>query len=181
MRRSELVGLDWMKQGEGNGFVAVEPKRGIVVTLSRSKNSQDKKVIIVVPCTDMPVACFWPEQWAKVAKLEAGQPIFRAVDQPQNIGADRLTNRSVSRIERINKARVRAWAMLTGKSAAEAELTNGKMAGSKACAGGGPRLRPWAVLAPFASASRHRGARRDARRLSRHRCARPAARPRLRS
>jgi integrase len=118
LRRSELVGLDWMKLGDGAGFVRIEPERGIVVTLARSKSSQSKAVTVVVPCSDMPTCCFWLEQWAKVAKLEPGQPLFRSVDQRQNIGAERLTDRS---IPRIIKARVRALALLRGKSAAEAD------------------------------------------------------------
>jgi integrase len=118
LRRSELVGLDWMKQGDGNGYVSIEPERGIVVTLKRSKASQDKAVTVVVPCSDMPTACFWLEAWVKAAKLEAGQAVFRAVDQRQVIAADRLTDRSVSR---IIKARVRELAILRGKSEAEAD------------------------------------------------------------
>jgi integrase len=117
LRRSELVGLDWMKQGDGTGFVTIEPERGIVVTLAKSKAAQDKAVTVVVPCTDMPAACFWLEAWAKVAKLAPGQPVFRAVDQRQVIAGERLTDRSVSR---IIKARVRELAMLRGKSRAEA-------------------------------------------------------------
>jgi hypothetical protein len=76
LRRSELVNLDWMKFGDGAGFVRIEPERGIVVRLQRSKSSQDKAVEIVIPYTDMPTCCIWLEQWAKVAKLEPGQPVF---------------------------------------------------------------------------------------------------------
>jgi hypothetical protein len=65
----------------------------------------------------MPAACFWLEAWAKVAKIEPGQPVFRAVDQPPVIAADRLTDRSVSR---IIKARARELAMLRGMSRDEA-------------------------------------------------------------
>jgi integrase len=118
LRRSELVGLDWMKLGDGTGFVGIEPERGIVVTLARSKSAQAEAVTIVVPCTDMPTACFWLEAWAKAAKLEPGQPVFRAVDQRQVIAAERLTDYSVSR---IIKARLRALALLRGKSRAEAD------------------------------------------------------------
>jgi hypothetical protein len=49
---------------------------------------------------------------AKVAQLGPGQPVFRAVDQRQNIAAEALTDRSVSR---IIKSRVRALAILRCK------------------------------------------------------------------
>jgi hypothetical protein len=57
-------------------------------------------------------------EWAKVAQPAPGQPVFRAGDQRQNIAAERLTNRSVSR---TIKSRVRALAILRGKSKAEAD------------------------------------------------------------
>jgi integrase len=48
LRRSELVGLDWGRQGDGAGFVRIE-ERGPVVTLPTSKGSQAEAVTIVVP------------------------------------------------------------------------------------------------------------------------------------
>jgi site-specific recombinase XerC len=65
LRRSELVGLDWQKLGEGAGYLLVD-ERGIVITLARSKSAQSEAVIIVVPCTDMPAACEAVARWAQV-------------------------------------------------------------------------------------------------------------------
>jgi hypothetical protein len=76
---------------------------GIVVTLMASKASQDQSETIVVPAEHMPKACAALETWAAVAKLKAGEPVFRAVDQWQIISAGRLTDRSV----RMVGARIR--------------------------------------------------------------------------
>jgi integrase len=117
MRRSELVGLDWQKLGDGLGFVTVA-ERGVVVTLNQSKSSQDEAVTIVVPAADMPTCASALEVWAEAAGLSPGDAVFRPVDRRQVIGTDRLTDRSVSRIV---KSRVRALAMLRGKTRAEAD------------------------------------------------------------
>jgi hypothetical protein len=160
------------------------------------------------------------EQWAKVAKLAPGQPVFRAVDQRQNIA---LTDRSVSRIIRAcanscccgARARLRLTSSSNGSRGTVLELatrrqqprptspaiafrstratsrqrwcnatfakpTHGRMAVSKAFGReqvevktmGGPR--PIRKTLPATVAPRG-----SARRLSRHRCARPTARLRL--
>jgi integrase len=117
LRRSELIGLDWQKLGDGTGFVRVD-ERGIVVTLMASKASQDQAETIVVPCQHMPKACQALETWAAVANLNAGEPVFRAVDQRQIIAPECLTDRSVARIV---KSRVKAFVKQRGRSEAEAE------------------------------------------------------------
>src|SRR5262249_49167127 len=70
------------------------------------------------PCQDMPSACEGLERWAKLANLQPGEPVFRPVDKGQRIGAERLTGRSVAR---LIKARVRARALATGATEADAE------------------------------------------------------------
>jgi integrase len=66
----------------------------------------------------MPKACQALERWAAIAKLEAGQPVFRSVDRHQNIAPERLTDQSVARIV---KARVKALVKQRGRSEAEAD------------------------------------------------------------
>ena len=51
-RRSELVGLDWEQLRDGTGFVRID-ERGILITLARSKTSQDKAETVVIPTTSM--------------------------------------------------------------------------------------------------------------------------------
>jgi integrase len=116
LRRSELVGLDWQKLGEGDGYLLVD-ERGIVIMLARSKSAQAEAVTIVVPGTDMPAACEAVARWAEVARLEPGEPVFRPVDQRQIIGCTRLTDHSVSCIV---KERVRLLARMRGKTVEEA-------------------------------------------------------------
>jgi integrase len=117
LRRSELVSLDWQQLGVGGGFVAVS-ELGITITLMASKASQDQAETIVIPRADMPTACERLETWALLAGLQAGVPVFRSVDQRQVISAERLTDRSVSR---ILKSRVRKHFKANGRTAAEAE------------------------------------------------------------
>lgn len=121
LRRSELVGLDWQKLGEGTGFLRIDD-RGLVVTLMASKASQDQAETIVVPSADMPAAREAVDAWARIAGLGPGQPMFRPVDQRQVVGGDtgneRLTDRSVSGIV---KARVRQLARARGRSESEAD------------------------------------------------------------
>src|SRR5262245_34688152 len=79
LRRSELVGLDWEQLGTGTGFVRID-ERGILITLARSKASQDKAETIVIPRADLPEACEALESWAQRARMQPGQAIFRAVN-----------------------------------------------------------------------------------------------------
>lgn len=117
LRRSELIGLDWQRQGDGAGWVSIED-RGIVIVLPRTKGSQDSAETIVIPCTDMPTACDALARWSLVAKLRAGEPVFRPITKTDSIKPGRLTDRSVSRIV---KARVEGFYHSNGKSPLEAE------------------------------------------------------------
>ena len=116
-RRSELTGLDWERLGTGTGFVRID-ERGILITLARSKASQDKAETVVIPRADLPEACEALEAWAQRAGLQPGEPIFRAVNNRHTIAAERLTSHSVSRI--VKKA-MRDLARRRGKSMAEAK------------------------------------------------------------
>jgi integrase len=97
LRRSELVGLDWQEPGPGTGYVVVKPE-GILVTLLRSKASQDKPVEVAVSRADLPEACRALEHWAKVAGLQPGTPVMRSVTNGHVISDERLQAASVSRI-----------------------------------------------------------------------------------
>ena len=97
LRRSELVGLDWMELGTGIGFARVS-ELGVEIVLARSKASQDRAVSIVIPRADVPEACEALEAWAQRADLQPGDAIFRAVNNRNQIAAERLTAHSVSRI-----------------------------------------------------------------------------------
>jgi integrase len=79
LRRSELVGLDWEELGSGTGFIRIDV-RGILITLARSKASQDKAETVVLPRADLPEACDALEAWALRAGL--GRPADGAVRVP---------------------------------------------------------------------------------------------------
>jgi integrase len=131
LRRSELVGLDWLKQGGGAGWVAIED-RGIVITLPTSKGSQASSETIVIPCPDMPTACDALARWSLVASLRAGRPIFRPITNTGSILSARLTDHSVSR---IIKLRVAQYYVAKGKSLAEAEALAAGFSGHSMRAG----------------------------------------------
>lgn len=118
LRRSELIGLDWGKRSAGAGTVAIEEGRGLVVSLPTSKGSQTDAVSVVVPCEDMPIACEALAQWAQMAALVPGDPVFRPIDKGQRLQPGRLTGRSVARIV---KARIRELAQARGKTREEAD------------------------------------------------------------
>jgi integrase len=116
LRRNELVNLDWMQVGTGKGFVRLD-ERGVEIVPMTSKASQDGAVTIVIPIADMPSCHQWLNEWARVANLQPGEPVFRGVDNRHLISPDRLSDNGVSRIV---KARVSAYALAKGKSKAEA-------------------------------------------------------------
>jgi integrase len=115
LRRSELVGLDWSELGSGTGFVRID-ERGILITLARSKASQDKAETVVIPRADFLPACEALEAWAARVPLQPGEAIFRGVNNV--IAAERLTAHSVSRIV---KRAMRDIARKRGKSIEEAK------------------------------------------------------------
>jgi site-specific recombinase XerC len=117
LRRSELVGLDWQRRGEGLGSVSLEDERGLVIRLATSKGSQTEAVEVVVPKADMPTACAALAHWAQCANLQPGDPLFCPIDKGQRLQRGRLTGRSVARI--VN-ARLRALAQARGHSRADA-------------------------------------------------------------
>ncbi len=99
LRRSELVGLDWLAHGSGNGYLGTDDK-GLTVTLMTSKASQDTAQSVAVPRAFVPVICKAVEDWAKLAKIERGTPLCRPIEgklDGKTVGASRLTDRSVAR------------------------------------------------------------------------------------
>ena len=97
LRRSELVGLDWEQLGTGTGFVRID-ERGILITLARSKASQDKAETVVIPRAEFPPACEALEAWAARAPLQPGDADLSGGAKPNVIATERLTAHSVSRI-----------------------------------------------------------------------------------
>src|SRR5262245_51386411 len=82
------------------------------------RGTQDAAVEIVVPRSDMPTAARALRRWAAIAKLRPGEPVFRAINKGGAIAAERLTDRSVSRIVKV---RLRQLAIASGRSAVDAD------------------------------------------------------------
>jgi integrase len=155
LRRSELVGLDWQIRGDGTGFI-VQDDRGLVLTLLNSKTGKGDPEEIIIPCADMPTACSALTDWTSRAGIEPGAPLFRSVNKGGEISADRLSDRSVSR---IIKKEVRRRAITAGRSETEAEEL------AELCSG-------HSLLAGYCTASAVAGIPEwKARRRSRHRSA----------
>ena len=117
LRRSELVGLDWMEKEEGVGFLRID-ERGAMVTLATSKGSQDAAASVIIPAADAPTTIARIAAWATLAQLQPGQPVFRSIDKGGWVSPERLGDGSVAAIV---KRRVRAFAIERGKSKAEAD------------------------------------------------------------
>ncbi len=124
LRRNEIVSLDWQQIGEGKGFVRID-ERGIVITLMRSKASQDAAVEVILPVDDMPSASIWLNAWAKLANLQPGEPVFRGIIG-KRISEQRLGDHSVND---ATKSRVRAYAKSKGRSKKEAKELEGRFSG----------------------------------------------------
>ena len=107
-------------------------ERGILVTLVRSKGSQDKAETVVIPRADFLPACEALEAWAARVPLQPGDPIFRAVNNRNVIATERLTAHSVSRIV---KRAARDIARKRGKSIEEAKELMRRFSGHSLRAG----------------------------------------------
>lgn len=131
LRRSELVGLDWMLKGSGQGYVVVDTQ-AVTITLATSKASQDEAETIVIPVASMKSAGDALLAWIGLAGVQAGEPVFRPVDQHQHIGGSRLTDRSVSN---IIKVRVLRYARKNGNTKAAAKARAAGFSGHSLRAG----------------------------------------------
>jgi integrase len=125
LRESEIVGLDWQRLGRGSGYVRLqsdsrnrEGAHGAVIVLTRSKPSQAAAVRILVPKADMPTAIDALANWAEVAKLKPGEPVFRAIVSERTLTERRLRPNAVSRIIR---RRIKLHHAFDGRTQAEAD------------------------------------------------------------
>jgi integrase len=131
LRRSELTGLDWHELGTGTGFVRIEEK-GIVVTLCRSKASQDAPVEIAIPRADRPEAIKALERWVERAQIQPKAALLRGVDNRNRISDYRLTAHSVAR---ICKAGMRKLSRKRGYTIEEAQANARRYSGHSLRAG----------------------------------------------
>lgn len=103
LRRSEIVGLDWMRKGPQSDARGVlhRTRDGLQIELLRAKTTQEVVVTIDIPNEQMPAAWRWASLWAVHAKLQSGEPIFRPMlARGLAIGGKRLTDHSAGSIIR---------------------------------------------------------------------------------
>ena len=120
--RSELVALD-------HADVRFE-REGVIVTLRRSKSSQENAVDVAVPYASTPALC--PvralREWIDFAGIKDG-PLFRSVDIRGQIGAQRLSDRAVALIVQDLARRVGVKGDFAGHSLRRGFITTAARAG----------------------------------------------------
>jgi integrase len=132
LRRSELAGLDLGPGGDGDGWIDVRAD-GVLITLRRSKASQDEAETIAVPRSGTETcAVALVEAWIAEAQIAPGSPVFRPIWKGGRLRDGRLTAESVSDIVR---ARILEDGLATGLSRAEAERRAARFSGHSMRAG----------------------------------------------
>lgn len=97
-RRSELVGLDLERQGDGDGYLRIGA-RSVDLVLARSKTATAGDVETVsIPRARVQTAVAAIERWIALASITPGTPLFRRVTKSGRIGTGRLHAGSVGRI-----------------------------------------------------------------------------------
>lgn len=124
LRRSEIVGLDNRRLGDGLGFINITGAT-IELTLARSKTSADLAEVVTVPRAQNADAVTAIEQWIEAAGIQDGEPLIRRVNKADNIGA-RLSEQSVNAIV---KRRIVEYHMQNGASRELAEQEAERISG----------------------------------------------------
>jgi integrase len=102
-RRSELVGLDYVRRGDGTGSVSLTPDI-IELRLARAKNASPAGQTFVMPRGPNEAVARALERWVAIAGIEPGTPLLRRVYRSGRVGSERLDAQSVALIV---KARMR--------------------------------------------------------------------------
>jgi site-specific recombinase XerC len=105
LRQAEITSLDWHRNGEGLGYIRVDPG-GATIVLLRSKTSQAGAWRTLIARADMPTAVEAIERWAAAAKLPPAAPVFVPV-HGRRIGTRRLNPEGVCAILRRRVFRLR--------------------------------------------------------------------------
>ena len=93
-RRSELVGLDWAAPGSGTGYVR-EDDRGVVLVLTRTKTGAGEPQEVAIPHGPAVDALY---DWAALADLREGEPVFRSIRKGGKVQTQRLSTEAVAEI-----------------------------------------------------------------------------------
>jgi integrase len=124
LRRSEIVGIYLESLGEGSGFLQLD-ERGVRIVLARSKASQDKPQVVIVPTADMPPLASAIKAWIKLADIQPGEPLFRPVKNSGLVVPTRLTAAGVAYAVKAAMKDLHQW---RGKSKDEAKAEVARIA-----------------------------------------------------
>jgi site-specific recombinase XerD len=97
LRRSELVGLDYAKHGDGDGVLRFTAHT-IELTLVRSKTGQGKPEAVTIPRKGNEDAIDAIKRWVDAGSILHGSALFRRIFRGGYTIGDRLTAGSVARI-----------------------------------------------------------------------------------
>lgn len=124
-RRSELVGLDWERLGDGDGILS-SSAREMKVELVRHKTQSSEPMVSVVPRSYNSVAVQAVERWLTLAAVQPGEPVLRRVRKGGHIGTERLNDQSVTGIiQRRLQEHFERQGVPTTKAVAEAAQYSG--------------------------------------------------------
>jgi site-specific recombinase XerC len=77
LRRSEIVGLDYVQAGGGDGYLQLT-NEAVEIILLRSK-SRTEPVIVKIPRAENPGLVAALERWIAIGGITAGEPLFRSI------------------------------------------------------------------------------------------------------
>ena len=125
LRASEVVALDWMSVGAGNGWLLIKDDV-LEVGLCGSKAAGQCVERLAVPAHTCPGAVRAMQSWAELAQLRQGQPVLRALARGGAIRPHRLHANSVSSIV---KGAVARHLVGRGALAEDAQIEAGRFSG----------------------------------------------------
>ena len=97
LRASEVVALDWMRVGDGRGWLRIDDDV-VEIGLCGSKGAGQAVERVVVPTQNCQHAVQAVRSWVDLARVAEGQPVLRALARGGGIRRERLHANSVSSI-----------------------------------------------------------------------------------
>ena len=97
LRASEVVALDWMRVGDGRGWLRIDDDV-VEIGLCGSKGAGQAVERVVVPTQNCQHAVHAVRSWVDLARVAEGQPVLRALARGGAIRSERLHANSVSSI-----------------------------------------------------------------------------------
>jgi site-specific recombinase XerC len=125
LRASEAVALDWMRVGDGRGWLRIDGDV-VEVGLCGSKGASQAVERVAVPTHSCQQAVTAIRKWGDLAQIAEGQPILRALARGGSVRPERLHAHSISSIV---KRTVAQHLQSAGTSAEEAQVVAARFSG----------------------------------------------------